>query len=65
MVAWLAFFNRVGHSNRFFYGGYLSMLPTITQRLADELNVALGQVDATIALLDDGACVTFVARYRN
>ena len=39
-------------------------LPSITQRLATELNIRLQQVDATVALLDEGATVPFIARYR-
>ncbi|USD37790.1 Tex family protein [Ferrimonas sp. SCSIO 43195] len=39
-------------------------MQTIAQRLAQELQVRTQQVDATIALLDDGATVPFVARYR-
>lgn len=39
-------------------------LPSITQRLATELNIRPQQVDATIALLDEGATVPFIARYR-
>ncbi len=37
---------------------------SIAQRIADELNVRLPQVDAAIALLDDKATVPFIARYR-
>jgi protein Tex len=37
---------------------------TIAQIIAQELNVREQQVTATIALLDDGATVPFVARYR-
>jgi len=37
---------------------------SIAQRIANELNVQLQQVDATIALLDDKATVPFIARYR-
>ena len=37
---------------------------SIAQRIAQELNVQLRQVDATIALLDDKATVPFIARYR-
>lgn len=40
------------------------MLPTIAQRLATELAVGVGQVEATLVLLDEGASVPFVARYR-
>ena len=38
--------------------------PSIDSRLADELNVRSGQVTAAVALLDGGATVPFVARYR-
>ena len=38
--------------------------PTITQRIAAELSVNPQQVQATITLLDEGATVPFVARYR-
>ncbi len=37
---------------------------TIFQRIADELGVRVAQVDATVQLLDSGATVPFVARYR-
>ncbi len=40
------------------------MLPTITQRIASELNVQEWQVKAAVDLLDGGATVPFVARYR-
>ncbi|MCW3172119.1 Tex family protein [Shewanella subflava] len=36
----------------------------IAQLIAQELNVRQQQVDATIALLNDGATVPFIARYR-
>ena len=36
----------------------------INQRIADELRVATGQVAAAVALLDEGATVPFIARYR-
>ncbi|WP_431859091.1 Tex family protein [Azospirillum sp.] len=39
------------------------MLP-ISQRIADELQVREAQVAATIALLDEGSTVPFIARYR-
>src|SRR5215203_6611740 len=39
-------------------------MTSIAQRIADELQVRVAQVDATIALLDDKATVPFVARYR-
>lgn len=40
------------------------MLPSIEQRLATELSVKLSQIQATVQLLDDGATVPFIARYR-
>ncbi|TWI61816.1 uncharacterized protein IP91_04414 [Pseudoduganella lurida] len=40
------------------------MLPTIEQRLAAELAARPAQVAAAIALLDEGATVPFIARYR-
>ena len=40
------------------------MLPTIEQRLAVELAARHKQVAAAIALLDEGATVPFIARYR-
>ena len=39
-------------------------MPPISQRIADELSVREAQVAATIELLDGGATVPFVARYR-
>ncbi len=39
-------------------------MTSIAQRIADELQVRVTQVDATIALLDDKATVPFIARYR-
>ncbi len=36
----------------------------IITRLADELSVRTQQVSATVALLDGGATVPFIARYR-
>ncbi len=38
--------------------------PTIEKKLSDELGASIGQVSAAIALLDDGATVPFIARYR-
>jgi uncharacterized protein len=38
--------------------------PSIDRRLADELEIRSGQVAAAVALLDGGATVPFVARYR-
>ncbi len=39
------------------------MIP-IAKRIADELQVRVPQVEATIALLDDKSTVPFIARYR-
>jgi len=40
------------------------MLGWMSQRIAGELSVSTRQVEATAALLDDGATVPFIARYR-
>lgn len=40
------------------------MLPSIEQRLATEISAKPAQVYAAITLLDDGATVPFIARYR-
>jgi len=40
------------------------MLPSIESRIADELGVHPNQVAAAVRLLDDGATVPFIARYR-
>ncbi len=40
------------------------MLPSIESRIADELGVRTAQVIAAIQLLDEGATVPFIARYR-
>jgi len=40
------------------------MLPSIEQRLALELVAKPAQVAAAVALLDEGATVPFIARYR-
>jgi uncharacterized protein len=40
------------------------MLPAIEQRLAQEMNVRPQQVNAAAALLDEGATVPFISRYR-
>jgi uncharacterized protein len=40
------------------------MLPSIEQRLAQELSARPAQVAAAIALMDEGATVPFIARYR-
>jgi uncharacterized protein len=37
---------------------------TIHQKIAEELGVREAQIDATVALLDGGATVPFIARYR-
>ncbi|MFV2057831.1 MAG: Tex family protein [Thiohalomonadales bacterium] len=37
---------------------------SISQRIAEQLNVQLKQVESTIQLLDSGATVPFIARYR-
>ena len=39
-------------------------MSNITQRLATELNAREQQVNAAISLLDEGATVPFIARYR-
>ena len=40
------------------------MLPTIEQRLATELAAKPAQIAAAVALLDEGATVPFISRYR-
>lgn len=40
------------------------MLPAISKRIATELNVQEQQISAAIGLLDEGATVPFIARYR-
>src|SRR5690606_4385895 len=40
------------------------MLPSIEHRLATELNARAAQITAAVALLDEGATVPFIARYR-
>ena len=40
------------------------MLPPIPERIARELSARASQVSAAIALLDEGATVPFIARYR-
>ncbi len=40
------------------------MLPSIESRIATELGVRPAQVTATVRLLDEGATVPFIARYR-
>lgn len=39
-------------------------MTSIAQRIADELNIQLKQVEASISLIDDGASIPFIARYR-
>lgn len=39
-------------------------MPSIAKRIADELNVNEGQVSAAVGLLDEGATVPFISRYR-
>jgi protein Tex len=41
-----------------------SLLPSIPQRIANELSVKSNQIDAAVALIDEGATVPFIARYR-
>ncbi|HKL76952.1 MAG TPA: Tex-like N-terminal domain-containing protein, partial [Gammaproteobacteria bacterium] len=40
------------------------MSQTIHQRIAEELGVRESQIAAAVALIDDGATVPFIARYR-
>ena len=40
------------------------MLPTIEQRLAREINASPIQISAAVSLLDEGATVPFISRYR-
>jgi len=40
------------------------VLPSIADRIAREIEVQSRQVEAAVALLDDGATVPFIARYR-
>ncbi|QDQ25092.1 RNA-binding transcriptional accessory protein [Chitinimonas arctica] len=40
------------------------MLPSIEQRIAQEINCRPAQVGATVAMLDEGSTVPFIARYR-
>jgi protein Tex len=39
-------------------------LQSVEQRIADELEVGVGQVRAAVGLLDEGSTVPFIARYR-
>ena len=45
-------------------GSERSRVANINRRIAEELGVREQQVEATVALLDGGATVPFVARYR-
>jgi uncharacterized protein len=40
------------------------VLPSIAERIANELSASLHQVEAAVGLLDEGATVPFIARYR-
>ena len=40
------------------------MLPSIELRIAQQLDVNVAQVTAAVRLLDEGATVPFIARYR-
>ena len=40
------------------------MLPSIEVRIAQELSARAEQVQAAVALLDEGSTVPFIARYR-
>ena len=40
------------------------MLPPIESRIADEIGIRPSQVLAAVLLLDEGATVPFIARYR-
>ncbi len=43
---------------------FMTHIASISQRIADELNVKEQQVSAAVALLDEGATVPFISRYR-
>src|SRR5690625_157452 len=43
---------------------YTPHAPRIAEQLADELDIALAHVVSTVGLLDEGATVPFIARYR-
>ena len=47
-----------------FYSEIISMLPSIQSRLAKEIAAQPNQIAAAVALLDEGATVPFIARYR-
>lgn len=42
----------------------MTSLPSISKRIADELHVQEQQVSAAVGLLDEGATVPFISRYR-
>ena len=42
----------------------MTMIDVAIPRIAQELHLTQGQVQATVGLLDDGAAVPFIARYR-
>jgi len=42
----------------------MNIAQRITSRIAEDINATAVQVDAAIALLDEGATVPFIARYR-
>lgn len=52
------------HSAALFFVPPMTMLPPIEHRIAEELGVRPQQVMAAVALLDEGATVPFIARYR-
>jgi protein Tex len=55
----------LGHSPRLFLPCLIAfMLPTIEKRLASELGAQISQVIAAVTLLDEGATVPFISRYR-
>ncbi|GAB2562989.1 Tex family protein [Kribbella endophytica] len=54
----------VGGSQLDVEGNGTVSLQSIEQRIADELEVGVGQVKAAVGLLDEGSTVPFIARYR-
>ncbi|WP_425825988.1 Tex family protein [Kribbella sp. DT2] len=54
----------VGGSQLDVEGNGTVVLQSIEQRIADELEVRVGQVKAAVGLLDEGSTVPFIARYR-
>ena len=55
---------RSEYHHGFYFVRRTAMLASIEQRLAGELAVSVHQVQAAIALMDEGATVPFIARYR-